>query len=98
MTKPNSDPFGEINADKYDASKAAREAFGSDEESDPRFAPLASDRPGSLRNQILRLANSENDADISRVLRAGGIIHEGDQLPKRATFHLNGGGAVEAEL
>jgi hypothetical protein len=48
--------------------------FGNTEETDPMFAPLASDRPMSLRSGINRmLRESEEDGELREQLSAAGI-------------------------
>jgi hypothetical protein len=85
--KPKSrDPFGLPNQDKYDANAPNRKRWGSDDETDPQFAPL--DRSGyglgsrNLKNFLGAAAQAAEDAS----------------RPSRVMLHTASGAALTVQI
>src|SRR5690242_18589264 len=86
-----------LNEGLYNASASARKRYGADTETDPLFAPLATERPKSLLPRVLRLANSEGDSEVNQILRANGLEDDGDGRPRTVVFTV-GGEEVRTEI
>jgi hypothetical protein len=77
--KKMSDPFGLPNEDKYDHSAANRKRWGSDDETDPQFAPL--DRSGY----------GIGSRNLKKFLGAAAQHAEDAGRPPRVTLHISNG-------
>jgi hypothetical protein len=85
--KPNSgDPFGLPNQDKYDANAPNRKRWGSDDETDPQFAPL--DRSGY----------GLGSRNLKRFLGAAAQAAEDASKPSRLTLHTKSGAALVVQI
>ena len=68
--------------------------FGSETETDPRFAPLASDTPMSLRNQLTRMVReSQSDPELRHQLSEAGV-----ELPRTSWRFYSQGWTVDIAL
>jgi hypothetical protein len=68
--------------------------FGNAEEADPKFAPLASDTPMSLRNQLTRMVReSQSDPELRQQLSEAGV-----ELPRTSWRFYSQGWTVDIVL
>jgi hypothetical protein len=77
-----------------DQNQINAEVFGDETSTDPRFAPLASDTPMSLRNQLTRMVReSQSDPELRQQLSEAGV-----DLPRTSWRFYSQGWTVDIAL